>query len=179
MKRKCSISTPLGRMTGLADGDGLRGLWFAGQRYEPEMSPDWVEEPDYPVFAALRGQLDAYFGGKLRSFDLPIALDGTPFRVAVWTLLRDIPVGTTTTYGALAGRLAASRGGRAPSAQAVGGAVGHNPISIIVPCHRVIGSNGSLTGYAGGLDRKAALLAIEKAEVRDKPPVGRTDHAIY
>ncbi len=164
MKRKCSIPTPLGNMDAVAEQGALWGLWFAGQRYQPEISVDWVEDPDHPLFAALRGQLDAYFAGKLRAFDLPIAVEGTPFRMAVWALLRNIPAGTTTTYGTLAVQLAGGRGGRVPSAQAVGGAVGHNPLTIIVPCHRVVGANGSLTGYAGGLDRKAALLALEGVE---------------
>lgn len=152
----------LGIMDAAVERDALCGLWFTGQKYEPEIGRDWVEDPDYPVFVALRSQLEAYFAGRLREFDLPIVLRGTPFQMAVWALLRNIPAGTTTTYGSLGRQLAESRGGRAPSAQAVGGAVGHNPISIIIPCHRVIGANGSLTGYAGGLDRKAALLALEK-----------------
>jgi methylated-DNA-[protein]-cysteine S-methyltransferase len=164
-------------MTGLADEDGLRGLWFAGQKYEPEMIPDWIEDPGYPAFASLREQLDAYFRGGLRVFDLSIAPEGTPFQVAVWNLLLRIPAGITTTYGALARQLAADRGGRALSAQAVGGAVGHNPISIIVPCHRVIGANGSLTGYAGGLDRKSALLALEKEGRLDGALVKTAGHA--
>lgn len=168
MKRTCVVTTPLGKMNGLAENGAIVGLRFAGQKYEPEIGPDWVEDPGYRVFVALREQLDAYFERRLRAFDLPIAPEGTPFQTAVWALLREIPPGTTTTYGALARRLAGGRGGRVPSAQAVGGAVGRNPISIIVPCHRVVGSDGSLTGYAGGLDRKAALLALEKAGGRDR-----------
>ena len=96
--------------------------------------------------------------------DLPLTPRGTAFQLAVWTLLRSIPAGATTTYGALARQLAGQREGRIPAAQAVGGAVGHNPIAIIIPCHRVVGADGSLTGYAGGLDRKAALLALENAK---------------
>jgi methylated-DNA-[protein]-cysteine S-methyltransferase len=149
-------------MDAAAEQDALCGLWFAGQKYEPEIVRDLAEDPDYPVFVSLRSQLTAYFARKRFAFDLPIMLRGTPFQMAVWALLQNIPAGTTTTYGFLARQLAESRGGRFPSAQAVGGAVGHNPISIIVPCHRVIGANGSLTGYAGGLDRKTALLALEK-----------------
>ncbi len=164
MKRKCSIATPLGKMDAMVEQDALAGLWFAGQKYEPAIAPDWVEDPDHPVFVSLRGQLDAYFAGRLRVFDVPVALRGTPFQMAVWALLRNIPAGTTATYGSLARQLAEHRGGRIPSAQAVGGAVGHNPVSIIIPCHRVVGASGALTGYAGGLDRKAALLALEKAE---------------
>jgi len=164
MKRYCAIRTPLGDMVALAEGDELSGLWFVDQKYTPEDSGEWLSDPDYPLFAELRRQLDAYFTGQLREFDLPLAPQGTPFQMAVWELLRAIPPGTTTTYGALAGRVAQRREGRIPSAQAVGGAVGRNPIDIIIPCHRVIGADGSLTGYAGGLERKAALLALEKGE---------------
>ena len=164
MKRICSIQTPLGEMIALAEQGELCGLWFVGQKYAPECAGEWEQEPDHPVFVTLRGQLSSYFAGQLRAFDLPLAPTGTPFQMAVWALLRTIPAGETTTYGALARQLAEQREGRIPSAQAVGGAVGRNPISIIIPCHRVVGANGSLTGYAGGLDRKAALLALENVE---------------
>ncbi len=164
MKLKCSIPTPLGEMDAVVEQDALCGLWFAGQKYEPEIAPDWVEAPGHSVFVSLRRQLDAYFAGRQRVFDIPVILRGTPFQMAVWALLRNIPAGATTTYGSLARQVAESRDGRIPSAQAVGGAVGHNPVSIIIPCHRVVGANGALTGYAGGLDRKAALLALEKAQ---------------
>ena len=150
-------------MMALEEQNALCGLWFAGGKHVPAIEGEWAHDPDLPLFAALRGQLDAYFNGSLREFDLPLAPVGTPFRMAVWELLRAIPSGTTTTYGALARQLAAHREGRLPAAQAVGGAVGHNPLTIIVPCHRVIGADGSLTGYAGGLERKTALLALEKA----------------
>jgi len=161
MKRKCSIQTPLGEMNALVEQDNLCGLCFVGQKYAPEGTGEWLEDPDHPLFSALRGQLDAYFSGQLRAFYLPLAPRGSAFQMSVWALLCSIPAGTITTYGALARQLAEQREGRMPSAQAVGGAVGHNPIAIIIPCHRVIGANGSLTGYAGGLDRKAALLALE------------------
>ena len=163
MKHRCSIRTPLGEMNALAEQDSLCGLDFVGQKYAPEIAEGWQSDPDHPVFVALRSQLAAYFAGQLHAFDLPLAPKGTAFQMAVWALLRTIPEGTTTTYGALARRVAEQREGRIPSAQAVGGAVGHNPISIIIPCHRVIGADGSLTGYAGGLDRKAFLLALENA----------------
>lgn len=165
MQRKCSIQTPLGEMIAMVEHDSLSGLRFVGQKNAPKNTGDWMEDPEHPVFTALRRQLETYFAGKLRVFDLPVTLQGTPFQMAVWTLLRNIPAGTTTTYGSLARQLAESRGGRIPSAQAVGGAVGHNPVAIIIPCHRVVGANGSLTGYAGGLDRKAALLALEKGQL--------------
>jgi len=164
MKRNCTIQTPLGEMIALAEQDSLCGLWFAGQKYAPEGAGEWRDDPDYPLFSALREQLDAYFNGRLRAFDLPLAPQGTAFQMTVWSLLRSIPAGATTTYAALARQVAVQREGRIPAAQAVGGAVGRNPIAIIIPCHRVVGSDGSLTGYAGGLDRKAALLALENAE---------------
>ncbi len=164
MKRKCRIQTPLGEMDALVECDALSGLWFVGQKYAPKDLGGWMEDSDHPVFVALRSQLASYFDGELRSFDLPLSPKGTPFQMALWALLRTIPSGETTTYGALARQLGAERESPTPSAQAVGGAVGRNPLSIIIPCHRVVGTNGSLTGYAGGLDRKAALLALEKGE---------------
>jgi methylated-DNA-[protein]-cysteine S-methyltransferase len=151
-------------MNAMVEQNVLCGLWFAGQKYAPEDAGKWLEDPDHAVFSSLRGQLDDYFAGRLRAFDVPLAPKGTDFQMAVWALLRTIPAGTTTTYGALAKQLAAQREGHIPSAQAVGGAVGHNPIAILIPCHRVIGADGSLTGYAGGLDRKAALLALENVQ---------------
>jgi methylated-DNA-[protein]-cysteine S-methyltransferase len=168
MKQKCTIQTPLGEMIAMVEYDHLCGLWFAGQKYAPEDAEGWVENPENPLLSNLSGQLDAYFTGQLPAFDLPLAPRGTPFQMAVWDLLRTIPLGTTTTYGTLARQLAGLREGRIPSAQAVGGAVGHNPISIIIPCHRVIGADGSLTGYAGGLDRKTALLALENCSESER-----------
>jgi methylated-DNA-[protein]-cysteine S-methyltransferase len=165
MKRKCSFQTPLGEMLAVVEQDALAGLWFVGQTHAPEDTGGWMDDPEHPVFAALRGQLDSYFSGTLRVFDLPVTPRGSPFQMAVWALLRTISAGTTTTYGTLAGQLAEGRGGRRPAAQAVGGAVGRNPIAIIIPCHRVVVAKGSLTGYAGGLARKAALLALERAQV--------------
>jgi methylated-DNA-[protein]-cysteine S-methyltransferase len=161
MRLICTIRTPLGAMSATVEQDNLSGLWFAGQKFAPEGAGECREDPNHPLFSALRDQLQAYFAGQLRAFDLPLAPRGSAFRMAVWSLLGTIPSGATTTYGALARQLAPQREGRIPSAQAVGGAVGHNPIAIIIPCHRVIGADGSLTGYAGGLDRKAALLALE------------------
>lgn len=163
MKQKCNIRTPLGEMVAMVEQDSLCGLWFAGQKYAPEDIRNWKQHEGHPLFVRLRSQLASYFAGQLSAFDVPLAPRGTPFQMAVWALLRAIPAGELTTYGALARKMATQSEGRIPSAQAVGGAVGHNPISIIIPCHRVVGANGSLTGYAGGLDRKAALLALEKA----------------
>jgi methylated-DNA-[protein]-cysteine S-methyltransferase len=158
----CHIPTPLGEMIALAEQESLCGLWFADQRHLPADREEWHSDPALLLFAALRQQMEAYFRGTLGEFDLPLLLRGTPFRRAVWSMLRTIPAGTTTTYGALARQLAEERNGSLPAPQAVGGAVGHNPLTIIIPCHRVIGTNGSLTGYAGGLHRKAALLELEK-----------------
>jgi methylated-DNA-[protein]-cysteine S-methyltransferase len=118
----------------------------------------WTEEPDYPVFDALRSWLKKYFARQNPDIKMPLAPRGGDFRQSVWKLLLEIPYGQTTTYGILAARLPS---GSRMSSQAVGGAVGHNPISIIIPCHRVLGADGSLTGYAGGLERKQALLELE------------------
>ena len=157
-----SIPTPLGEMIALANDEALCGLWFAGQKHLPDFPKECQPAPALPLFVELTSQLNAYFNGTLKLFQLPLNIQGTPFRLEVWELLRGIPIGTTTTYGALAKQLAINHDRRMPSAQAVGGAVGHNPLSIIIPCHRVIGADGYLTGYAGGLDRKAALLALEQ-----------------
>lgn len=161
MKRRCSIQTPLGEMIALSEQDRLSELRFVGQKYAPEAGAEWLEDPATALFLSLRGQLGEYFSGQRRTFDLPLAPVGTEFQALVWDLLLAIPAGVTTTYGTLAQQVAGKRGGRTPSAQAIGGAVGRNPVSIIIPCHRVIGADGSLTGYAGGLDRKAALLKLE------------------
>lgn len=144
-----------------SDGTALTGLWFDEQKYFAEgIKPD-AEEKKLPVFDEAMRWLDIYFGGRRPDFTPPLNLEGTAFRKEVWQLLLQIPYGQTTTYGELAAQLAAHRGLKRMSAQAVGGAVGHNPISIIVPCHRVVGTGGNLTGYAGGLAKKLALLKLE------------------
>ena len=148
---------PLGRMLFTADTQALTGVYFIGQKYEAKPRPDWVEEDHIPVFTALRGQLARYFKGELSTFDLPLAPRGTPFQQRVWEALLQIECGATMTYGKLADSI-----GYSSSVRAVGAAVGRNPITLIIPCHRVIGADGSLTGYAGGLERKRALLLIEK-----------------
>lgn len=157
----CFYKSPLGGITMASDGTALTGLWFDGQKYFAEgIEPD-AEEKKLPVFDETVRWLDIYFGGRRPDFTPPLNLEGTAFRKEVWQLLLQIPYGQTTTYGELAAQLAAHRGLKQMSAQAVGGAVGHNPISIIVPCHRVVGIGGSLTGYAGGLNKKLALLKLE------------------
>jgi len=164
----CTIDTPLGPITASAENEALTGLWFIGQKYYPLRTAEWINDPEYPVFAVLRRHLADYFSGKDNRNcwpDLPLAPVGTPFRQAVWNLLLKIPFGQVTTYGEIAKCLARSQGLPSMSAQAVGGAVGHNPISILIPCHRVVGSDKTLTGYAGGLDKKASLLHLEGANL--------------
>jgi methylated-DNA-[protein]-cysteine S-methyltransferase len=193
----CSHQTPLGAITASAEDSAVTGLWFDGQKYFPRAAGEWEVAPDYPVFARLRAWLDAYFEGEDPPIDFALAPQGSAFRQRVWSILREIPYGQTTSYGAIARQLAADRGSRGDqggqgsrndeggrsrqgdesigggrsdgggqgkrvvAAQAVGGAVGHNPISLVIPCHRVLGATGSLTGYAGGLEKKAALLKLE------------------
>ena len=161
------LNTPLGAVTASAEGGALTGLWFIGQKYYPAKTERWIVKPDYPVFETLRAWLSDYFTGVTVSPNLQLAPQGTPFQKAVWDILLQIPYGQVTTYGEIAKQIAAAQGLSSMSAQAVGGAVGHNPISILIPCHRVVGSNQSLTGYAGGLDKKEALLRLEGAK-----PVG-------
>ena len=166
-------ASPLGEILIAADERGLVGLWLDSQKYFAGMLPAELTERESPVLAETKRWLDIYFSGREPGFTPPLHPDGSPFRQAVWKLLLQIPYGKTTTYGAIAHRLA---GNGRMSAQAVGGAVGHNPISIIIPCHRVVGANGSLTGYAGGLPKKAALLELEQADMRSlfRPGKGAT-----
>jgi len=154
--------TPLGAIQAAAEDDALKGLWFTGQKYFPARTETWQDAPDYPVFVSLKSWLKDYFAGKKSETKIPLSPEGTDFQQAVWKLLLKIPYGKTTSYGALAARLASA--GKKASAQAVGGAVGHNPISLLIPCHRVLGADRSLTGYAGGLEKKRALLELEGAD---------------
>ncbi len=158
--------SPLGDMLLACDRTGLTGVWFAGQRYFGRGLPENAEEKATPVLEETKEWLSEYFAGGRPSFTPPLNLSGTPFQTEVWGLLREIPYGETVTYGELARRLGLRRGIPHMSARAVGGAVGRNPVSVIVPCHRVIGADGSLTGYAGGEERKRALLVLEGATVR-------------
>ena len=153
--------SPLGGITLGSDGKALTGLWFDGQEHYAVTLPSQAEHRRLPVFDETCRWLDIYFSGRAPDFTPELALHGTPFRKAVWDILLTISFGKTMSYGEIAERLARQMGISRMSAQAVGGAVGHNPVSIIVPCHRVVGADGSLTGYAGGLERKARLLEIE------------------
>ena len=149
--------SPLGSILLAADGVGLTGLWFIGQKYFPSFSEGEALEEETPVLAETIRWLNVYFSGASPDFLPPLHPQGSSFRQAVWNVLLTIPRGQTMTYGEIARRL------NVRSAQAVGGAVGHNPVSILIPCHRVVGSDGSLTGYAGGLERKERLLQLEGA----------------
>ena len=155
--------SPLGTILLAADDTGLTGLWFEGQKYFAQGLDKETEEKEFSIFQTARRWLDVYFSGQAPDFQVPLHFQGTTFQKEVWEILLSIPYGETTTYGAIAKQLAAKRGLPHLSAQAVGSAVGHNKISIIVPCHRVIGADGSLTGYAGGIWRKEKLLALEQA----------------
>lgn len=155
------IDSALGPLTVVADGDTLVGLYFPGHWTRPssdDFGPRVTPDEDW-LMTAVRAQLAEYLSGARTGFGLPISLRGDAFQQRIWAMLREIPYGATTTYGALAERL-----GNKALAQRVGHAVGHNPLSVVVPCHRVVGSDGSLTGYAGGLDRKRFLLGLEEPD---------------
>lgn len=167
----CYYDSPLGGITLACDKEGLTGLWFNGQKHfgGEILKAGAVEEQGgvrkerTPVLEQAEKWLDLYFSGQEPDFTPTLHLKGSAFRLAVWHILLQIPYGQTMTYKEIAQEVAVQRGVESMSAQAVGGAVGHNPVSIIVPCHRVIGTDGSLTGYAGGLDKKISLLTLEKA----------------
>lgn len=158
-----TFKSPMGNIIIAATDKGLAGLWFEGQRHSPpeltgERAP-WPSAPQHPVLRKISVQLKEYFAGKRTQFDIPLDLSGgTAFQQSVWKVLLTIPQGGTTSYGNVSQRM-----GNPAAVRAVGAAVGRNPVSIVVPCHRVVGANGSLTGYAGGLDRKTALLKLEGA----------------
>lgn len=165
MQYTSSYQSPMGKILLAADEIGLTGLWFEGQKYFALYLEKEHEEKELPMFEQAKKWLDIYFSGKEPDFQVPLHFIGTDFQNEVWEILYSIPYGKTTTYGEIAKQLAARRGLKRMSAQAVGGAVGHNEISIIVPCHRVVGTNGSLTGYAGGIDKKIKLLTLEKVDI--------------
>ena len=155
------VSSPLGRILLSSNGDALTGLWFEGQKYYGANLPALCAERQVPVFEQAEAWLAVYFGGNAPDFTPPLSPRGTSFQKEVWELLLTVPFGRTVTYGNIAAVLARRRGLLHFSAQAVGSAVGHNPVSLIIPCHRVVGADGSLTGYAGGLEKKERLLAME------------------
>ncbi|WP_001899333.1 methylated-DNA--[protein]-cysteine S-methyltransferase [Leadbettera azotonutricia] len=163
-----TLKTPLGPITVAAENEALTGLWFFNQKYYPCQTAEWIDKSDYPLFKSLDSWLGDYFAGKNPKLDFKLNPWGTVFQRRVWNKLLKIPYGKTSTYGAIAAQLEAEK---RSSPRAVGGAVGHNPISILIPCHRVIGSSGNITGYAGGIDKKLALLRIEQIflspQVRD------------
>lgn len=154
--------SPLGMITLGSDGESLIGLWFDGQKYDrASFNGQSAVEGNLPVFEETKNWLDVYFSGESPGFTPPIKVAGSDFRKAVSDIIRSIPFGETITYGEIAEEVARRTGNDRVSAQAVGGAVGRNPVSIIIPCHRVVGANGSLTGYAGGIDKKVRLLELE------------------
>ncbi len=157
MTWKTTFDSPLGEVLVAATGQGVCGVYFVGQKYFPANADTWIDAPDRPLLRQARAELREYFAGARTTFTVPLDPRGTPFQRRVWGALQSIGYGTTTTYGAIGGQL-----GDGGAARAVGAAVGRNPISIIVPCHRVVGANGALTGYAGGLERKRALLKLER-----------------
>lgn len=161
----CTYKSELGDILLAADEIGLTGLWFEGQKYFAKTLPKEHISQETPVLTQAKTWLDLYFSGQNPTFTPPLHPSGSSFRQAVWEILLQIPYGQAMTYGEIARKLAEKQNLPHMSAQAVGGAVGHNEISIIIPCHRVVGTNGSLTGYAGGIDKKIALLQLEHAEM--------------
>lgn len=165
MQYTSSYPSPLGKLFLAAEEDGLTGAWFDGQKYFASSLNEETEEKEIPLFKDVKKWLSIYFSGKEPGFTLPLHLTGSDFQKEVWEILRSIPYGKTMTYGEIAKQIAARKRISRMSAQAVGGAVGHNKISVIVPCHRVVGANGNLTGYAGGIDKKIKLLALEHVDM--------------
>ena len=161
----CTYKSKLGDILLAADAIGLTGLWFEGQKYFANTLPDGAISQESLILTEAKRWLDIYFSGREPDFSLPLHFTGSDFQNEVWGILSAIPYGQTTTYGEIAKQLAQRREVPRMSAQAVGGAVGKNEISIIVPCHRVVGTNGSLTGYAGGMDKKVALLKLEHTDM--------------
>ena len=158
--------SPLGTITLACDGEAITGLWFNGQKYFGNILPRGTMQQEQPLFAEARRWLDIYFSGRDPGFLPPLRYDSTPFRKLICSIMLTIPYGQTMTYGEIAAEAARQQGIKTMSAQAVGGAVGHNPISLMIPCHRVVGTSGSLTGYAGGIERKVKLLALEHADMQ-------------
>ena len=161
----CKYQSPLGDILLAADEVGLTGLWFEGQKYFANTLPDEHISQEIEILAKAKKWLDVYFSGEEPNFIPPLHPAGSEFRQAVWQILLEIPYGQTTTYGEIARKIAAMKNISHMSTQAVGGAVGHNEISVIIPCHRVVGTNGGLTGYAGGISRKISLLKLEHTDM--------------
>lgn len=155
----------LGNITLASDEIGITGLWFEGQKYVAHSLPSKIISGDNASISKAKKWLDIYFAGQQPDFMPPLHMMGTPFRQKVWQILLDIPYGKTITYGEIARILAKEQGDCPMSAQAVGNAVGHNEISIVIPCHRVVGAKGNLVGYAGGIERKIALLKLEQVDM--------------
>ncbi|MDR1446118.1 MAG: methylated-DNA--[protein]-cysteine S-methyltransferase [Treponema sp.] len=155
------IRSPVGVLTVSSDGENICGLWIEGQKYFAKTLEKDVLEQNLPIFEKIRKWLDIYFSGEEPDFMPHLMPKGSPFQKSVWINLSKIPYGKTTSYGELAKQFESDNKGRSGSARAIGGAVGHNPISILIPCHRVIGKNGNLTGYAGGIAVKIKLLELE------------------
>ncbi|WP_314404826.1 methylated-DNA--[protein]-cysteine S-methyltransferase [uncultured Granulicatella sp.] len=158
------IQTPLGEVRLRSDGKSLIGLWFVGQVNDAKEHSDIEIKDDLPIFGQVETWLESYFSGNQTPIIFPLQPKGTMFQERVWKILQEIPYGETMTYGDIAQRIAKEKGVATYSAQAVGQAVGKNPISILIPCHRVLGKNGALTGYAGGVHRKEQLLRIERGK---------------
>ena len=158
-------ASPLGAITLACDETAIIGLWFNGQKYYGNILPEQTEESEHSLLRDAERWLDVYFSGHAPDFTPPLRYDATPFRKQVCDIMLTIPYGKTMTYGEIAAEVARQHGLEKMSAQAVGGAVGHNPISLIIPWHRVVGANGSLTGYAGGVERKVKLLKLERADM--------------
>jgi methylated-DNA-[protein]-cysteine S-methyltransferase len=172
MHYSTKYQSPIGVLTLLSDGESLLGLWMDGQKYYgatmPAMSERVAEDSSLPILKKATEWLDAYFAGQNPAISqLPLAPTGTEFRQDVWGILCEIPYGEVLTYGEIATKMAVKRGKARMSSQAVGGAVGHNPISVIIPCHRVVGSDGSLTGFSGGIEKKIKLLELEGVDMTE------------
>jgi len=167
MEYFCKIKSPVGMLTVSSDGKNITGLWIEGQKYFANGLETDAEEKTLPVFENVQKWLDIYFSGKKPDIKLAFLPKGTPFQKSIWKILQKIPYGKTISYGEIASQYKIENGGKHTSARAVGTAVGRNPISILIPCHRVIGKDGSLTGYAGGLSKKMQLLQIEEIDLDD------------
>lgn len=158
-------ASPLGGITLASDGETLTGLWFDGQKHFAATLDAEHEEKQLPIFKTAERWLEVYFSGRCPDFTPPLKMKAIPFQKTVWDILQTIPYGETMTYGEIAAIMAKRNRSAGVSAQAVGGAVGRNPISLIIPCHRVIGADGSMKGYAGGVEKKRWLLELEKAAI--------------